>query len=219
MLLKEVGQNQIIFPAIFLMQILMRDFSIISVTLITILLTVRYIWQLVKKEIQPALAMWLMFSIAVGMSLVTYLEEYDFGFLDNILNTVDVFYVVIISVAIAIFGDKTSKITRFDKGCLLIVLMIVIFWIFTQNHLLTNFLIQSILVIAYFPVIKRLLETRQNTEPFLIWIGMLIAPVFSLLSSKGLLATVYSVRAIICVGLLLVLMLWVEFTSKKSTLV
>lgn len=198
---------------------MLRDFSIISVTLITVLLTVRYIWQLVKKEIQPALAMWIMFSIAVGMSLVTYLAEDSYGFLDNIMNTVDVFYVVTISVAIAVFGDKSSKITKFDKGCLLVVLLIVVFWIFTQNHLVTNFLVQCILVIAYFPVIKRLLETRKNTEPFLIWIGMLIAPVFSLLSSKGLLATVYSVRAIICVGLLLLLMLWVEIKGKKSTLV
>lgn len=193
----------------------MRDFSIISVTLITILLTVRYVWQLVKKEIKPALAMWVMFSVAVGMSLITYLSEGDFGFTDNILNTVDVIYVVTISVAIAIWGDKSSKITRFDKGCLLVVFFIVIFWIFTQNHLVTNFLIQSILVIAYFPVVKRLFETRQNNEPFLIWTGMLIAPVLSLLSSKGLLATVYSVRAIICVGTLLLLMFWIELTDRK----
>lgn len=197
----------------------MRDFSIISVTVIMIFLTIRYIWQLVKKEIKPALAMWIMFSVAVGMSLVTYLAEDDFGFMDNILNTVDVFYVVTISVAIAIFGGKSSKITGFDKACLLVVLLIVIFWIFTQNHLLTNFLIQSILVIAYFPVIKRLLETRQNSEPFLIWIGMLIAPIFSLLSSKGLLATIYSVRAIICVGSLLLLMLWVDFSGKRRKVI
>jgi len=156
-----------------------------------------------------------MFSIAVGMSLITYLSEDNYGFLDNILNTVDVIYVVTISIAIAIFGDHSSKITRFDKGCLLVVLLIIVFWIFTQNHLVTNILIQCILVIAYFPVIKRLLETRENSEPFLIWIGMLIAPVFSLLSSKGLLATVYSVRAIICVGLLLALMFWIEVSGKK----
>lgn len=159
--------------------------------------------------------MWVMFSVAVIMSLVTYLSESNYGFLDNILNTVDVIYVVFISVAIAIWGDKSSKITRFDIGCLVVVGLIVIFWLFTQNHLVTNFLIQSILVIAYFPVVKRLMETRENTEPFLIWTGMLIAPVLSLLSSKGLLATVYSVRAIICVGLLLLLMLWVEVSGKK----
>ena len=193
----------------------MKAFSILSVSLITILLTVSYIRQLVKKEIRPALAMWIMFSVAVGMSLLTYLKEGDFGYLDNILNTVDLVYVVTISVAIAIWGDKSSKITRFDMGCLFVVLLIIIFWIFTQNHLLTNFLIQTILVIAYFPVVKRLFQTRENTEPFLIWTGMLIAPVLSLLSSKGLLATVYSVRAIICVGTLLLLMLWIEFTGNK----
>lgn len=193
----------------------MKEFSIISVSLITILLTISYMWQLAKRKIKPALAMWVMFSIAVGMSLITYLAEGNYGFLDNILNTVDLIYVLTVSLAIIIFGDKSSKLTRFDLGCLMLVLIIVIFWIFTQNHLITNFLIQSILVIAYFPVIKRLLETRKNTEPFLIWIGMLIAPILSLLSSKGILATVYSVRAIICVGLLLLLMLWIEVSAKK----
>lgn len=194
----------------------MQTFSIISVSLITVLLTVRYIWLLVKREIKPALAMWVMFSTAVGMSLVTYLSSGNFSFMDNILNSVDLIYVVTISVAIAVFGDTSSKITRFDLGCLIVVLLIVIFWIYTQNHIVTNFLVQSILVIAYFPVVKRLLETKQNTEPFIIWIGMLIAPFLSLLSSQGMLATVYAVRAIICVGLLLVLMLWVEFWDKKS---
>jgi hypothetical protein len=194
----------------------MKAFSIISVSLIMIFLTVRYIWLLVKKEIKPALAMWVMFSTAVGMSLVTYLSSGNFSFLDNILNSVDLIYVVTISVAIAFFGDKSSKITRFDLGCLIVVLLIVIFWIFTQNHIVTNFLVQTILVIAYFPVVKRLLQTKQNTEPFIIWIGMLIAPFLSLLSSQGMLATVYSVRAIICVGLLLLIMLWVELADKKS---
>jgi len=195
---------------------LIRTFSIYSVILITILLAVRYIWQLVRQEIKPALAMWIMFSIAVAMSLITYLKEGNYEFTDNILNSVDVIYVITVSVAIAIFGEKSSKITRFDLGCLIVVGLIVVFWLFTQNHLVTNFMIQTILVIAYFPVVKRLFETRVNSEPFLIWTGMLIAPVLSLLSSKGLLATVYSVRAIICIGTLLLLMLWIEVSGKKE---
>ncbi len=194
---------------------MIRTFSIYSVTLITILLATRYIWQLVRKEIKPALAMWIMFSIAVAMSLITYLKEGNYEFTDNILNSVDVIYVITVSVAIAIFGEKSSKITRFDLGCLIVVGLIVVFWLFTQNHLVTNFMIQTILVIAYFPVVKRLFETRVNNEPFLIWTGMLIAPVLSLLSSKGLLATVYSVRAIICVGTLLLLMVWIEVSGKN----
>lgn len=42
-------------------------------------------------------------------------------------------------ILIIIFGDKSSKISGFDLGCLAAVLLIVIFWIFTQNHLVTNF--------------------------------------------------------------------------------
>lgn len=194
----------------------MKTFSIFSVSFITILLAFQYIRQLIKKEIQPALAMWVMFSVAVAMSLITYLKEGNYGFTDNILNSVDVIYVVTVSLAIAFFGEKSSKITRFDLGCLIVVGLIVVFWLFTQNHLVTNFMIQTILVIAYFPVVKRLFETRVNTEPFLIWFGMLIAPVLSLLSSKGLLATVYSVRAIICVGSLLLLMSWIEWNNRKK---
>lgn len=196
-------------------KILMREFSIYSVTLIIFLITVRYIWLLVKKKIKPALAMWIIFSIAIVMSLITYLSEGNYDLFDNIMNTVDLVYVVTISIAIFIFGDKSSKFSKFDKGSLVIVLIIVIFWIFTQNHKVTNIIIQLILVIAYFPVVKKLTDSKENSEPFLVWIGMLLAPAISLLSSKGLLATIYSTRAIICVGLLLFLMLRIEIVNKK----
>jgi hypothetical protein len=193
----------------------MREFSIFAVIIIILSIMVRYIWLLVKKEIKPALAMWLFFSIAIVMSFLTYLSDGGYGFLDNIMNAADLIYVVTIFMAIAIFGDKSSKFTKFDTGCLIAVSIIVVFWIFTQNHRVTNLLMQVILIIAYFPVVKRLLDSKENTEPFSVWIGMLLAPSISLLSSKGTLATIYSVRAIICVSLLLLLMLRIEILNKK----
>jgi hypothetical protein len=194
----------------------MRELSIYAVMLITFIIMIRYIILLVRKEIKPALAMWLFFSVAIVMSLMTYRSEGGYGLLDNIMNTVDLIYVVTVSIAIFLFGDKSSKFTGFDKICLTAVMMILLFWIFTRNHWLTNILMQGVLVIAYFPVVKRLLDSKENTEPFSVWIGMLIAPIFALLSSKGTLATIYSVRAIICVSLLLMLMLRIEFLKMKS---
>jgi hypothetical protein len=194
----------------------MRDFSIYSVSIIIILITIRYIWLLVKKRIKPALAMWIFFSIAIAMSLITYLSDGNYSFVDNIMNTTDLVYVLTVSIAIFCFGDKSSKFTRFDKGCLIAVLTIVVFWIFTQNHTVTNILIQGILVIAYFPVVKRFIDSNENTEPFSVWIGMLIAPALALISSKGLLATIYSVRAILCVGFLLLLMVRLEVLNKRK---
>lgn len=194
----------------------MREFSIYSVSALNLFILVRYCWLLYKKEIKPALAMWIFFTIAVGMSLITYMAEGNHGFLDNILNTTDIILVSTVAVAIYIWGDKSSKFTKFDTGCLIAVMLIVLFWIITQNHIITNICIQGIMVISYFPVVKRLLESKENTEPFSVWFIMMLAPAISLLSSKGMLATVYSVRAIICVAVLITLMLRIEYLSKKE---
>jgi len=168
-----------------------------------------------KKAIQPALAMWVFFSIAVIMSLVTYMANGNYSIWDNILNTADVVLALSVTLSILLFGDRNSRFSSFDKGCLVVVILIVIFWLITQHHLITNFLIQSILVIGYFPVVKRIIETKTNTESFSVWILMLVAPMFSLLSSKGFLAAVYSWRAITCVSMLLLLMLSISFFGKR----
>ncbi len=194
----------------------MREFSIVSVSLLNLFITSRYCWLLYKQRIKPALAMWVFFTIAVGMSLITYLAKDNFSIWDNILNTTDLILVLTVSVAIAIWGDKSSKFTKFDTGCLIAVIVAILFWAITQNHLITNLSIQLIMVVSYFPVIRRLFQSKENSEPFSVWIMMMLVPVFSLISSKGMLATIYSVRAIVCVGLLLLLMLRVEMMRKRA---
>ncbi len=197
----------------------MREFSIVSVSLLNLIITIRYCWLLYKGAIKPALAMWVFFTIAVGMSLITYLAKDNFSIWDNILNTTDLILVLTVSIAITIWGDKSSKFTKFDTGCLIAVIVAILFWAITQNHLITNLSIQLIMVVSYFPVIRRLFQSKENTEPFSVWIMMMLVPLFSLISSKGLLATIYSVRAIVCVGLLLLLMLRVEMMRKREKLI
>ena len=194
----------------------MKEFSIVVVSLINLFIGIRYCVLIYRQEIKPALAMWLFFALAVIMSLVTYLGDSNFSLWDNILNTTDIILTGSVTVFIFIYGDHSSKFNRFDIGCLIAVILIIVFWIITKNHLIANLLVQTIIVIAYFPVVRRLLITKENTESFIVWIGMLIAPFFALLSSKGLLATVYSVRAMICVGLLLILMLRIEYLYKNK---
>ena len=158
--------------------------------------------------------MWIFFTIAVAISLMTYMESAHYSFLDNILNTTDLALTTIVTIAIYFFGDHTSRFSRFDTECLLAILIILLFWFITKDHIITHTLTQIILVIAYFPVIGRLWKTKQNSESFTIWIGMLLAPMLSLLSSKGTLATIYSVRAIVCILAMLMLMLRVEYLNR-----
>lgn len=185
----------------------MRLLSIGAVMALNLFILVRYVGLIRRSRIQPALAMWVLFTIAVAGSLVTYLSEGAHGPLDNILNTSDMVLVVSVTVAILLFGDKTSRFTRFDLGCLAAVAAILVFWAFTREHAAAHLAIQTILVIAYFPVVRRIWKTDRNTEPFAPWIAMLLAAALALLSSNGVLATVYAARAVACTSLLLLLMI------------
>lgn len=193
----------------------MKEFSIITVSIINLTIGIRYCILTYKQKIKPALAMWAFFSIAVAMSLTTYMANDNFSLWDNILNTTDLLLVTTVTVVIYFFGDKSSKFTKFDQGCLIAVVIITLFWFITKTHFLSHIMIQSVLVISYFPVIRRLWQSKENTEPFSVWILMMIVPIFALLSSKGVLATIYSVRAIASTGILLLLMLRVEYIRYK----
>ena len=194
----------------------MKTFSIAAVCATNLIIGLRYVWLIRKGKISPALAMWVFFTIAVVGSLLTYLADGDFGLLDNILNTADLALVSLVALAIAFWGDRSTRFTRFDSGCLCAVVAILIIWAVTRQHVAAHAAIQAILVIAYLPVVKRLWQSDRNTESFTMWIGLMLAPIFSLLSSKGTLATIYAVRASASTALLLLLMIRVELRARRG---
>ncbi len=182
----------------------------LTVSVINIFILFRYVYLLYTKKISPSLAMWVFFSLAVGISLLTYFAEGEYNVTDNILNFTDLILVVSVSLAIVLWGDVSSRFTRFDLGCLAAVVVIILFWAISKNHIVSNFAIQTIMVISYFPVLKRMLHQQKNTEAFSVWILMLVAAAISLAGSEGMLASVYAIRAIVCTGALLLLMLRIE---------
>jgi hypothetical protein len=159
--------------------------------------------------------MWVFFTIAVVGSLLTYLAEGDHTPWDNILNTADLLLVGSVSAAIWVYGDRSTRFSRFDLGCLAVVTAILVVWLLTRRHAIAHTAIQAILVVAYFPVVRRLWTSDRNTESFAVWIGLMLAPLFSLLSSKGTLATVYAARASASSAILLLLMLRAERRGRR----
>lgn len=193
----------------------MHIFSVVAVALTNLAIGARYVWLIRRGRIRPALAMWVFFTVAVIGSLLTYLADGEYGLLDNALNTADLFLVSSVALAIALWGDSSTRFTRFDFGCLVGVALILAFWAGTRQHVVAHAAIQSILVIAYIPVVRRLWNAEGNTESFTMWVGLAVAPVFSLLSSRGTLAAVYAVRAIISSALLLGLMALAEWRRRR----
>lgn len=187
----------------------------IIVSGINIFILSRYIYLLYHKKISPSLAMWTFFSLAVGISLFTYFAESNHNISDNILNFTDLILVVSVSIAILIWGDTSTRFNRFDMGCLIAVVGIIAFWAITNNHVMTNYSVQSIMVISYFPVVRRMALQKKNTEAFSVWIALLLAPAISLLANKGWLASVYAIRALLCTGTLLLLMVRIEILNRE----
>jgi hypothetical protein len=189
--------------------------SIFGVSFLNLALAVYYYWLIYQKKIKPSLAMWVFFTLAVGMSLFAYMKQDSHSLWDNVLNTTDLFFVSSVTLSIILFGDHSTRFNRFDLGCLLVVALIVVFWFITHNHVITHLLVQGILVIAYFPVVSRMIRTRENNESYLIWGGMLAASVLALFSTEGGLANIYTIRAVVSILLLMGLMVWVD---KKNTI-
>ena len=188
----------------------------IIISLFNVFILSRYIYLLYHKKISPSLAMWTFFSLAVGISLFTYFADGDFSISDNILNFADFILVVGVSISILIWGDLTTRFNRFDLGCLAAVSIIIIYWAISNNHVVTNFSVQSIMVISYFPVVKRMISQKKNTEAFSVWIALFITPFISLLVNKGMLADLYAWRAILCTGIFLILMLRIEIRTRRK---
>jgi hypothetical protein len=195
----------------------MQIVSIVGVLLIDLFIAVHTTVLLRRRAIRPALAMWVFFTLAVAGSLGTYLSDGDFTPADNILNTADLVLCAYVAGAILVLGDRATHFSRFDLGCLVVVVLILAFWALTRRHASANLLIQAILVVSYAPVVHRLWTTDENTESFAVWTALLLAPLFSLLSSKGTLATVYAVRAIVSTGTLMVLMARAEVRSRRRS--
>ena len=176
----------------------------------------RYCWLIYFRKITPSLAMWVFFFIAVVLSMTTYLARDNYSWTDNILNATDLFLTGTVSAFIILFGKKESLFNKFDFGCLVSVILVVFFWMFSKEHFISNIATQVILIIAYVPVVKRMIVSKENSESFTIWIAMFMAPFISIFCSEGILATIYLFRAMFCTGLLLSIMLWIKIINKKA---
>lgn len=197
----------------------MEKFSFYSVIILNLIITVYYVVLTVRRKIKPSLAMWIFFLIAILGSLFSYMLEGDFTPLDNILNTSDILLSLSITVTIALFGDKFSKFNKTDIICLVIVTGILVFWYFSKAHFTTHLSLQVIQAMAYIPVFQRMLKSGKNNESFTVWGVVLLISVLSLFTAKGILAYIYSIRAIVCVIILLSFMAYLELKNRSVKIV
>ena len=174
----------------------------------------RYSWLTRQGDIQPVMATWLLFCVAVSLSLWTYWSSKKHSVVSNVGNAID-FIIVWMILASIIFLGKNVRLgfNGFEIGCLIASAIILVFWRISKKHQASNLSLQGIMTIAYFPTLRQLWSAKDNTESFSIWIVIWIASTAALIpafTDKDKLAIAYASRAFILVTVLLGLMIRIE---------
>lgn len=177
-----------------------------------------YICLIYRGEPVGSFATWFLFFVAVVVSLASYKFERENkaqingrNLSDNIMNLCDAFIVTSIVIAIvATRGWSIFPISTTDKICVSLSLVMIVIWLIKRNHFTTNLISQFILFIAYFPTFSKLWYANTNEESFIMWGGIWLAGILSVavaMRKKDLLATIYALRALVMVSIILILML------------
>lgn len=191
-------------------------FAAVTVTLLDFYVGARYCAKLIRKEISPRIATWLIFEIGVVMSLATYLAGNDHSLIKAALNAADSVQVTVILVTLLI--ERRGRKIHFTQNELvsLVISCVAAFaWMITKTGWIGFIGFQLVMSVAYLPTIESLWSWKlgPSPEPMEKWgINVMIAligVVVDITDRHDYLAMVYPVRAmILCVVVVVLITRW-----------
>jgi hypothetical protein len=205
----------------------MNTNQILSILILGLSLSAAFIncYKIYVKKVEPTLSMWLIFCAATSLSLASYFSTPNKEFFAAALNGADVLTDIVIIITTVLFAESKWRLKPFEKYYLVGVLLIVAFWLFTNDAFRANLLIQVILASAYIPTYHNIIKSKRNSESFVVWGLILLSttislfPTFHSWQEKGnVLAFIYSVRSFVFISFLMLLMFFYHVKEKKYTL-
>src|SRR5690606_35033522 len=146
------------------------------------------------------------------LSLATYLSSSASRTLwSNVFASSDTAGVLVILVTILVAGKQVRRgFNRLEIACLAATAAIAVAWSVSRSHVVCNLLVQLILLIAYFPLVRHLWNSRRATEPAFTWslqLGSCCIALVGVVAARDWLAVLYIGRAIVSISLVLLLLL------------
>jgi hypothetical protein len=193
----------------------------VIVTVLVFYVGARYCAKLIRKEISPRIATWLIFEIGVVMSLATYLAGDDHSLIKAALNVADSLQVTVILVTLLIeHRGRKIHFTQNELLSLVISCVAAVAWMITKTGWVGFIGFQLVMSVAYFPTFESLWcwKLGPSPEPMEKWgINVMIAVigvVVDITGRRDYLAMVYSLRALIlCIVVVVLIARW-EYKSK-----
>lgn len=194
-----------------------RDISAIFVAGCYLFACVFYSFLVHRKKVIPKLATWIIFSIATGIGVATFVSKNieSLHWQVMTLQISDFFSCVVITSVLFIYGYHV-RLTRFDIWSLVASGVILILWWISKDPQLSNFLVQALICIGYAPTVIDIVKEKKHDESFVLWGSYFVASVVSfvpVLLFGELISIVYSTRSTLM--LLGMIFLLIKFKNKK----
>ncbi len=175
-----------------------------------------YCAKLIRKQIAPRIATWLIFELGIAMSLAAYFASPDHSIVKAALNLTDAVMVSLI-LSLLLFEQRSRKIlfTRNEQLCLGISCITVAAWAITKTAWLGFVGFQVVMSVAYFPTIESVWRWKPSRppEPIAPWsinaVAALIGVVVDATGNHDYIAALYPLRAfILCMVLVALVARW-----------
>jgi hypothetical protein len=202
----------------------LSNLAAITVVLLVFYVGARYCRKLLRKEISPRIATWLIFEIGVVMSLASYLAGNDHSLIKAALNAADCLQVTVILFTLVIEQrGRKIQFTRNELVSLGISCIATVTWIITKTGWIAFIGFQSVMSVAYLPTIESLWcwKPGPSPEPMEKWgTNVIIAQIGLMVDITGrhdYLAMVYPLRALIlCVLVVILINRWEQKSKADS---
>jgi hypothetical protein len=173
-----------------------------------------YVGLVIANRIKTVVASWIVSTVALTLSLVTYFGSPHANWLGGSLNAASVFAVFSTLIAVYVRAHHNGEdviFNSFQKRCLVASGGITILWIvivlgMKGTGIIPNLLTQLLLIISYAMLIVKFWKAEKNTESLFTWWCVFIASVIAIytaLKKNDVLAFVYAVRSTVMCGILI----------------
>ena len=197
----------------------MKDICVWTICLCVAVCGSCYVYQIWKRKAVPTTSTWLIFLVGCGLSFATYLVAENKDWKSGILNTVDIFYVTAILVAIFLCTGHKVRLKPFEKWYLAGAGLIVAYGVVTGNAWRSNVLTQILMSVAYLPMLHKLIVERIKTDSYFAWVPQMFVAVIALypaIYEGNSLAVIYAVRSFFFSSSTTFLMIYYQIKARRA---
>jgi hypothetical protein len=165
-----------------------RELLALTSASIMIVVSIWYSIQLLRNKIETVIASWMLGTITLALSFGTYWTGAKHSFSGNAANfgaMVGCSMVLCVLLWLKFQGRVKIGITPFQKWCLGISAVIIVLWAvivigFRGTGDVPNILTQTLILLSYVMLYKRLWHAKENKESFVLWGGICLSSAIGL---------------------------------------